>query len=218
MGTITAQNIIDKVAKTLFDDTGIRWSQAELLGYLNDGSRHIVLLKPDAYSKTGVIQANVSDTKNTIPADGIRLKRPVRNMGSSGATPGRAITWASMDQLDKSNPNWHTDTANSVIEHFLQDPGDPKTFYVYPPQPSSSPGYAEIIYFASPPDVTATQPIPLDDVYLDGYRFYVLAAAHAKEAPEASAERSTSYYGLFLQAVGLKTQGERSMDSTRNNA
>ena len=216
MGAINAQIIIDEAEKTLFDETNIRWSATELLSYLNNASRHICMLKPDAYTQNAVIQMAASETKNSIPADGIRLKRPVRNMGSNGLTPGRVITWAPIEQLDKTNPSWHNDAANAEILHFLQDENDPKNFYVYPPQPAAAMGYAEIIYFATPPEVLIGASIPLDDVYKDAYMFYILSAAHSKETPEASPERAGSYYNLFIQAIGLKTAGENAMDSTKD--
>jgi len=213
MPTITAQTIVDRAEKTLLDDTNVRWAEAELLEYLNDAQRHIVMLKPDAYTKNTNIQMAASETKNTIPADAIRLKRPVRNMGALGTSPGRAIIWANIDQLDKSNPDWHTDTASAVIQHFLADQHDPKTFYVYPPQPATGMGYAEIIYFATPADIAIGATILLDDVYQDPMYFYVLSRAHSKETPEASDAKAGGYYTLFLQSIGLKTQGEQAVDA-----
>src|SRR3546814_10752016 len=48
MATITAKSLIT-IAQTLLQDaTSVRWPRAELLGYLNDGQRETVLLKPEA--------------------------------------------------------------------------------------------------------------------------------------------------------------------------
>lgn len=212
MSTITAQVIVDAAEKTLLDETNVRWGEAELLGYLNDGQRHIVMLKPDAYAKHATVAMTVSETLNSIPSDGIRLIRPVRNMGTNGTTRGRVITWADMDELDNTNPNWHLATAAAEVLHFLQDPSDPKKFFVFPPQPGSNPGYAEFIYSAAPPDVAIGSTISLDDIYKDPIYFYIMSRAHSKETPAAKAERATTYYNLFLQSIGLKTTAERSVD------
>ena len=52
MGTITAQSIVDRARHILQDTTsgGTRWLDPELLKWLNDAQREIVLLKPNAYS------------------------------------------------------------------------------------------------------------------------------------------------------------------------
>lgn len=213
MATIDAQVIVDAAEKTLLDETNVRWAEAELLGYLNDGQRHIVMLKPDAYVKNISVQMTASETKNTIPSDGIRIIRPVRNMGADGNTPGNVIRWADMDQMDVTNPDWHTHTASATIKHFFQDKLDPKNFYCYPPQPGASMGYAEIIYSAAPPDVAIDATISLDDIYKDPLYFYIMSRAHSKETAEADKAKATSYYNVFLQSIGLKTDAETTVDS-----
>ena len=51
MGTITAKYIIDKAAVQLIDITNIRWTRAELLGWINDeGFSEAIRL-----SETGVL-------------------------------------------------------------------------------------------------------------------------------------------------------------------
>ena len=209
MPVITAQIIVDKAEETLLDETNVRWDEAELLGYLNDGQRHIASLKPDSYMKNASVIMAASETKNTVPADAAGINRPIRNMGADGNTLGKAITWADMEQMDKSNPNWHTDTASAVIKHFLPDPNDPKVFYVYPPQPAASMGYAEISYFAIPANVIISAVILLDDLYQDPLYFYVLSRAHSKDIPEASATKAGGYYSLMMQAIGLRASNER---------
>ena len=39
MGTLTAANLITRVQDKLQDTTSVRWSEAELLRYINDGQR-----------------------------------------------------------------------------------------------------------------------------------------------------------------------------------
>ena len=43
---LTVKNILDRVQISLQDTTNIRWTQTELLNYLNDAQREIALLKP----------------------------------------------------------------------------------------------------------------------------------------------------------------------------
>lgn len=204
MGTITAQSIIDKAEATLFDDANVRWTASELLGHLNDGQRELVAIKPDANSVNAVL-ALVAGTRQSQP--GIQLLKAVRNMGLDGLTPGRVITPASMETLDRMRPNWHTDTANEQAQHYLFDPRDTKVFYVYPPQPAT-PSKIEVVYSATPDDVAIGDAIAVDDIYATALYYFILARAHSKETPGADVGKAAGYYNLFLGVLGQKDKGE----------
>lgn len=206
MPTITAQSIVDRAEKTLLDDTNVRWDETELLEYLNDGQREVVMFKPSAYTKNSVHQL-VAGTKQTIPADGIEFVEGVRNMGVDGATPGRVVTPIRRRDLDLTRPNWHAETAAVEAKHYMFDERDPKTFYITPPQPAT-PGQVEILYSAAPPDVALGEVIALDDIYQTPLLYYVLSRAHAKETEAANNNRSASYYQLFAKAVGGRAAAE----------
>ncbi len=78
--TVTVQSVLDRVQQTLQDTAGIRWSSTnELVLWVNDAQREIALYKPDA-TATNATVALSEGTKQTIPDDGNRLLRVVRNM------------------------------------------------------------------------------------------------------------------------------------------
>ena len=78
--TVSVQSVLDRVQQTLQDTAGIRWSSTnELVLWVNDAQREIALLKPDA-TATNATVALSEGTKQTIPDDGNRLLRVVRNM------------------------------------------------------------------------------------------------------------------------------------------
>ena len=101
MGTLTGANLITRVQDTLQDTTSVRWSEAELLRYINDGQREVVNLRPDASALTANVQLSTG-TLQTIPTSGLRLLKITRNMsGTSGsATGGRAIRIVDFDILN----------------------------------------------------------------------------------------------------------------------
>ena len=204
MGTLTAQSIIDKAEATLFDDSNVRWTEAELLGHLNDGQRELVALKPDANAVNAVLTL-VAGTRQSLP--GVLLFKVTRNMGLDGATPGRVITPASMETLDRMRPDWHTDTPNAQVQHYLFDPRDSSIFYVYPPQPGT-PGKVEAVYSATPADVAIGDAIAIDDIYATALYYFILARAHSKETPGADVGKAAGYYNLFLGVLGQKEKGE----------
>ncbi len=152
MATIQVNSIVNRAATLIQDATNVRWPTSELIDWLNDGQREIVLIKPQASVKNESKMLDASATKQTIPSNGVMLIDVVRNMGANGSTPGNAIRPVSREVLDAQRPSWHSDANAGSIQHFMFDPRDPKTFYIYPKAPATA-WYVELIYSASPTDV-----------------------------------------------------------------
>lgn len=219
MGTITGKTIIDAVAKTLQDDTNIRWPRAELLEYLNDAQREIVLAKPDSFVKNENLQL-VAGTKQTIPANGVLFMRVNRNMGVGGNAPGRVPRLVDIRILDEQIPDWHSETAAAVVKHYTFDEQDPKRFYVYPPQPATGMSMVEVVYSASPTDLAVeTAPITLDDVYKTAMVKYMEFRAWNKDADyAANPDRADRCYANFAALIGLKDKADDEQKAGRVGA
>lgn len=209
-----ASDIITPVARTLFDQTNVRWTVDELIDYINDGQQAIVLLRPDA----NAINANVAlvgGTKQSIPSGGIRLLRVTRNMGSDGNTPGRAIRECEREALDNEVPDWHYARAAKVTQHFVFDNIDPRHYYVYPaatgaqgvPQTDCN---IEIIYSATPAKAaTADDVLTLGDQYLPPLTDYVLYRAFTKDTNYAgNIQRASSHLQAFANALQVNMKIE----------
>lgn len=204
---ITAQQIIDKAEIILQDNTNVRWPADELLGWLNDGQREIVKIKPEANPVNGTMQLAVG-TKQALPAGGIQLIDVVRNMGSTGSTAGDVVTNIPRAVLDQTNRSWHTETPVATIDHYMFDDRDPKHFYVYPP--SNGTGHVELIYSASPTDILIGANITLDDYYSNALLNYILYRAYSKDANfSANDGRSRDAMNLFLNAMGIYETSEK---------
>lgn len=214
MATITVTAVLNRVAVILQDPTNIRWPQAELLDWLNDGQREIALYKPNAFVKN-VATKLVAGSKQALPADGVSLLDVVRNMGTSGTSPGNAIRAVSREILDSQIPGWHAATASSTTKHYTYTLLDPKTFYVYPPADGN--GYADIVYVASPTDATLAGTITLDDIYVTALVNYVLFRAYSKDAEfAANGALAEKYYAQFQAILQGKVSSE--MGSNPNQA
>jgi len=208
MATITTASLLARAATILQDPTNIRWPQTELLDWLNDGQREIALFKPNVFVKNIAVQL-VAGTKQSLPADGVSLIDVVRNMGTTGSTPGNAIRVVTREILDAQISNWHASTAAAVVKHYVYTPLDPKTFYVYPPQPSSGMNQVEVIYVAAPTDATLVSVITLDDIYMTALLDYVLFRAYTKDAEYANnAQLAQAYYTQFQAILQGKTGSE----------
>ena len=206
MGTILASTIITKAATQLQDADYERWELPELLGWVSEAERAICIALPKAFVKTAVMVLAVG-TRQALPADGLVLMDMPRNMGTDGSTPGRAVRMARRDELDARAPNWHAARADAVVRHFIPIEADPKAFFVYPPNTGA--GRAELIYGATPPELTAaSQAIHLDDIYETPLLDYVLYRAFSKDTEVADETKASRHFQAFAAAVGGKPRAE----------
>jgi len=207
MATITGQSLVTKAQTLIQDNTGVRWPRDELLGYLNDGQREVVLLRPEASVTNASKVLTANSTKQSLPADAVMLIDVPRNMGAAGTTAGRVIRIVSREILDAQYPNWHVDAnAGGDIRHFTYDPRDPKTFYVYPKSPATS-LFVELVYASSPVATDdAGAVIGIDDIYANALVDYILYRAYSKDAEYAqNSQLAVAYYTAFANALGIKT-------------
>lgn len=207
MGTVTAGAIIDKAVIQLIDISGVRWTRAELLKWLNDGLRQIVLMQPNATNTPGAVQL-VAGTRQILPTGGWMLLGVYRNMGTTGTTPGRAVRIISRELLDAFNPSWHTATPSAVTTNYIYDLQDQTAYYVYPP--STGTNYIEINYSLQPTDLTSeSQTIPMFDVYQGPLLDYIMFRACTKDAEYApGVALGQLYLTTFTAATNIKEQSE----------
>lgn len=210
MGTLTGANLISRIQDSLQDTTGVRWTEAELLRYINDAQREVVNFKPQASADHSNVQL-VTGTEQSIPDVALSLIKVVRNMSATGgsATGKKSIRLVDEDILNSIEPDWHDPTVTgdaahgSVIKHYVFDPDDPRKFYVYPGVKAGENAYVELITSRSPTDLSATSStIYIDDIYGNALVDYVLFRCYMKDSEFAgNAQRASQHYQLFLNSV-----------------
>lgn len=204
---VTTTQITTDASLLLRDTSNVRWSASELLNWLNMGMLAIVLVKPDAGVTTTSIVLTTG-TKQSLPAGGLFLFDISRNMGSTGLTPGRAISLVDRKLLDLCNVNWHTSSGSSTVIHWAYDEKTPKIFWVYPPV-SSTP-YVEATYTVKPTEVTEGQNISLGDEYEPALLDYVLFRAYSKETDSPGAlQKAAAYFDSFRLFLGVNENVEK---------
>jgi len=205
---IAAQSVIRRCVETLQDNTSIRWPINELVRYLNDGQREVVLYRPDAMVTNATITC-AAGSKQSLPANGAKLIEVVRN--ATGVH--RAVRMVNREILDAQTPNWHNLAGVAEVLHFMYDARDPRVFYVYPPATNSA--QLDIVYAAYPADITepadgalytaVTGNISLPDIYGNVLQDYVLYRAYMKDSEYAgNGQRATSHYAAFANALGIE--------------
>lgn len=207
MGTLLASALIAAASELAQDENNVVWSSPQALEWLNDGQRAVCNLRPDANALNHTVQLAVG-TRQAIT--GRRLFDIIRNMGSDGLTPGRAITLIDKQVMDEFNFNWHNATASVEVEEYIYDLRDPTTFYVSPPVSNAASVYVELSEAVNPDNITDVgDPIALNDIYAPAliewmcYRFF---GRDSEVTPNHG--RSLSYLQNFYGLLGKKFQIE----------
>lgn len=207
MAQVKVKDLIDRVAGVLQDRTNVRWPRADLMAYLNDAQRQIVIARPDANAVNAAF-ACANSSKQTLPANAVRLLSVVRN------TTGNAITKIKRATLDVQMPGWHDFPATDGVENYFYDMIDPKHFFVFPKPPAAH--SIDIVYSQVPADIAAEEPgvtIGLDDIYANVIVDYMLYSAYRKDATYGDPQRATLYLQAFNSALGIKTQVDSAIAS-----
>lgn len=199
-------SLVNRAKRILQDTTGIRWPDLELLDWLNDGQREVVMMAPQAGAAT-VQVALQNDSRQTIPSDGTQFLKLVRNVG------GRAIRQTQQAILDSQVPNWHSSVADEVM-HYTFDPVDPRSFYVYPRGTKQ----VELVYTRAPVPALANGNITIPDIYANAVLDYILYRAYSKDAEEtANRELANIHYTRFIESLGLKAQVDNAIAMSQNS-
>jgi len=193
-------DIFRRVRHLIQDGAAIRWRDEELLLWLNDAQRELLLFKPDANAVAATFTC-AAGTRQTLPAGGIQLLDIPRN------TSGRVVRRVQRAVLDAERPDWHSETGATVVRWFCYDARTPTVFYVSPP--SNGTASVELLYGAIPDTLSMDDDIGLADIYVGPLVDYVCYRAYAKDSDFAqSAERAKMFYNSFYTAMTGKQLAE----------
>ena len=206
---VTAQSLIRRVVETLQDNTSIRWPVSELVRYLNDAQREIILYRPDA-AVTNAAVPLVAGSRQQLPAGGTKLLDVVRNSADSR----RAVRLVNREILDAQLPGWHAQPGTTKILHYMYDPREPRVFWVYPPAAASG-ASVDVTYASMADDIAepadgalytaVTGDLGVPDIYANAVQDYVLYRAYTKDSEYAgNAARAQAHYAAFANALGVE--------------
>ncbi|HBG30702.1 MAG TPA: hypothetical protein DDW98_08755 [Gammaproteobacteria bacterium] len=198
MGTIVASVVLNRSAKTLYDETNHQWTAAELLDYLNLGITATVSNKPDWFTKCELITL-VAGTLQSIPAAGTQVLDVIHTEA------GGAIYHYSRDKRDHGLRTWHAASQTADILHWYSDDRDPTRFFVDPP--ASNGAKVMCRYSATPTRLTsASDTIPLPDIAEQALWAYVVACAHLKSTKRGDPSRGNFWLTVWANSIGARAQ------------
>ena len=202
--------VINQVRQKLNDPSAVTWSNTVLINALNEALQALVSYRPDAASYTAMMLL-VAGTRQTLPSDGVRLLKVIRNKGVSGLSDaGRAIRKADMLVQDALLPDWHLTNGQTVIDEYFYDPLQPKEFYVYPPAPVSPQIGIDISYVRVLPTITATtDTFPVDDYFapaIQEWMLYSIWGSDDEQSPNYGAAQG--HLQTFFSLLQVKSNSD----------
>lgn len=206
--TILASDAIFRASLILNDSSPqfVHWTEPEMLAWLNDGAKAIVVIRPPAHTVTNVLML-AAGTRQQLPADGIQLQDVTRNIIGADNLPGRAIRVADRQLLDDIDPGWHASRARSTVLHFTFDEREPRAFFVYPPVIAGA--KVEAVYSSNPSEAAAlTDSIDLPAEYMEALVSYICFRAHSKDSEYSQQQIAGLHYQNFQTMLGQNTQGQ----------
>nr|WP_289123473.1 DUF6682 family protein [uncultured Halomonas sp.] len=217
MAVTTVGTVIRNAKLVLQEVTaaGTRWTNEELLGWLNEAYQAIVQIKPDASAINTTLGLMVG-TRQEIPSDGMRLIDVVRNTATASQKMGIMVT--TRRSLDTTRRSWHGDEPSIDIEQYMFDDQDPTRFYVYPPADTGA--EVELIYSSTPSphdislglDGLKDENIRLNDSYAPVITDYILYRAYSKDAEHAAnLNRAQMHMQAYMGALGQKVEVARAI-------
>lgn len=211
-----AITVMDDVAELLQDIDRDTWTDADLLGWLNDAQRNVVNVRPDSNSATVSFKCATGTRQNLVIGD-IRLLRVTRNMGSDGATPGNAINIFERGIKDRFNPQWHSELGQTVVKEYTYDAvARPHVFWVSPPVKVSPPDvYIEIDKAVVPTLLTNkdNDDIELRDTYIPMIHEWMLYKSFARDSEETpNWQRAARHFMNFYAMLGAKLPADIAVD------
>ena len=211
---LTAKSIIDRARTTLVDESEERWSDEELLGYLNDGLRAITNHKPSANTSTYNLDL-VPGSFQLLGDEDLELMSVYANVTYANTDPSRqnprysnAPVVVSFDDIRRTgeNENWLGEDADPVVRTLIYNPENPREFGIAPPQPDPATTRLRVMVSQTPPVVGIDDNIPMRGIYETPLFYYVVYGAHTKSTSAAAPMMAEKYFAMFANFLGIRVR------------
>lgn len=209
---IAVSNLIYRAGLLLQDEDHVRWTNKELIEWINDAVSAVIRMKPAAGARRALFGL-VPGARQELDGSVVQLIDIVCNVGADDVTPGRAIRKTERHLLDSTNPDWYSMKQSSTVRHYTYDDRMPSIFFVYPPAASGA--KVEIIHAVMPDEVVEEdENLAINIEYTDVILSYVMFRCLSKDSEYANAAMATGYYQAFTASLGAGEAGEQATTPT----
>ena len=208
--TVTADQVTASARRLLQDASTVtqRWTTQLLVDLLNEAQLALVALRHDAHTRSVAFPLIPGTRQSLSDTDYIVLIRAVRNLGVAGNIPGRVISMVSMEQMDASDPLWHSTPESEEVLHAVFDERSEDAFYVWPKAKLGT--HIELVVSVPPTRITKlSDNISLPDVYAPALAAYICYAALAQDMDNTvNRELVNIWYAQFTALLMGKDDAE----------
>jgi hypothetical protein len=203
---MTPAQVITEVRRIVQDELSPqRYSDAVLLGYVNQTLKRMAVVRPDLFSDIVEIPTQAGSAVQTLPATAIRL------LDIFQVKDGGAINEVDRETMNRNYPSWMTEAAGVPV-NFMRHVKNPDRFFLYP-RPQS--GVVLIGEYAVAPSTYAlndTIALLADSyfpVVVDGAVFL----AESIDDEHIQSGRAKLFYDSFISQLSTNLQSRKVTDT-----
>lgn len=205
---MTPSEVITQVRLLIQDTkTPYRYTDAVLLGFVNQTLKRMVMLRPDLFAVIADFTTTVNTVLQSCPADSNRLIEifQVKN--------GNAITEVNRETLDRTVPGWVNETAGQPV-NFMRHVRNPNRFFVYPRPEAGVVLVGE--YAQTPPNYALNDTITYPtDAYFTAVVDGTVYLAESIDNEHVNSGRAKLFLDSFVQTLGVDLNA-RSLTDTES--
>lgn len=203
-----ASVLLQDVRDALNDPDAITWGEPDLIGYLNQALRMLVIPRPDACAENAVLTL-AAGTEQTLPAGGLRLLSIFCNANGSNAPIGPAVRHIERLSLDDVMASWMTATPSASCYEYWYDERNPTRFWTNPVQAGVK---VKALYSKTPTVITAgTDTLPVDDAFSAPLQEWMLYLAwRGDDETSPTHVRAMAHRQACMDLLGIKAGADAS--------
>lgn len=209
---MTPQEVITQARVLINDDNSLmpeRFSDTEMLGFVNQAIKRAAMVRPDLFIISDDITPTVNQVEQELSTNVTRIMEVHRVVG------GGAIGEVDKETMDRSAPNWTTETSGAPV-NWMRHPRNPRRYFLYP-APSTGTEIS-VEYIEVPSDYAIGDTMGLADSYRSAIVDCVVYLAEAVDNESVDTERAKQFYTSFLQSLGADMTQRDVVDSESGKA
>lgn len=203
---MTPAQVIVEVRRILQDiRVPQRYSDALLLGFVNQALKRMAVLRPDLFAVIDDFVTQAGQTIQSAPADSLRMMEVFQ------VKDGDGIVEVSRKAMDETYPGWVNDPAGPTV-NWMRHVRNDNRFFIYPKAPV---GQTLVIEYAQTPreyglDETIER---LSEAYFPVLVDGAVFLAESVDNEHVNSNRAQLFQQSFTQALGVSVQARSITDT-----
>jgi hypothetical protein len=193
---MTPAQVITEVRRLIQDEYATyRYSDAVLLGYVNQTLKRMAILRPDLFSSVSDVETTQDSALQTLPDDAIRLLDIFQISGST------TITEVDRETMSRMHSGWMSEASGQPV-NYMRHVKNSIQFFLYPRPAAGVVIVAE--YASSPEDYALTDeivqpPAAYFPAIIDGVMFL----AQSIDDEHVASGRAKLFYDSMISQLDL---------------